>query len=62
MSFSEDVDRFGDQLIQLVDAGVAVREAAAALGITQWRGYAVLGRKALCWVSPGVRLGRLNRF
>jgi hypothetical protein len=37
MSFSEDVDRFGDQLIQLVDAGVAVREAAAALGITRQR-------------------------
>jgi len=54
VSFSEDVDRFGDQLVQLVGAGVAVREAAAVLGITQWRGYAILRAK-------GVELGKSRR-
>ena len=29
MSFSEDLAQFGDQLTRLVDAGVAVKEAAA---------------------------------
>jgi hypothetical protein len=35
VSFSEDVAQFGDHLVRLVSAGVAVREAAAALGITR---------------------------
>ncbi|MEU1544741.1 hypothetical protein [Nocardia sp. NPDC005745] len=34
MSFSEDVNRFDDQLVELVGAGVAVREPAAAWGIS----------------------------
>lgn len=42
MSFSEDVARFGDQLVGLVGSGVAVTEAAAVLGITRHRCYAIL--------------------
>ena len=42
MSFSEDCVRFGDQLAKLVDAGVPVREAAAALGVSQQRAYVIL--------------------
>jgi IS30 family transposase len=49
VSFSEDCVRFGDRLATLVDAGVPVREAAAKLGISQQRCYAILratGRSA----------------
>ena len=42
MSFSEDCVRFGDQLAKLVDAGVAVKEAATAVGISPSRCYAIL--------------------
>lgn len=42
MSFTEDCVRFGDQLATLVDAGVAVKDAATALGITRDRCYAIL--------------------
>lgn len=42
MSFSEDCVRFGDQLAGLVDAGVAVKDAASALGISRQRCYAIL--------------------
>jgi IS30 family transposase len=42
VSFSEDVERFGDQLVRLVDAGVAVKEAAGSLGIVRQRAYAIL--------------------
>lgn len=42
MSFLEDCGRFGDQLAKLVEAGVAVKDAAAALGISRSRGYAIL--------------------
>lgn len=31
MSFTEDCDRFGDQLARLIDAGIPVKEAAAAV-------------------------------
>lgn len=42
MSFSEDCVRFGDELAKLVDAGVAVKDAAAAVGISRGRCYAIL--------------------
>lgn len=42
MSFLEDCVRFGDRLAKLVDAGVSVKEAAARLGISRQRGYAIL--------------------
>ncbi len=42
MSFSEDLAEFGDQLVGLVGAGVSVAEAAAVLGVTRHRCYAIL--------------------
>jgi IS30 family transposase len=42
MSFSEDCVRFGDQLARLVDAGVPVKEAAVAVGLSRDRCYAIL--------------------
>ena len=42
MSFSEDCVRFGDRLRDLVEAGVAVKDAAAALGMSGHRCYAIL--------------------
>jgi len=42
MSFSEDCVLLGDQLARLVDAGVPVKEAAVAVGISRDRCYAIL--------------------
>lgn len=42
MSFSEDCARFGDQLAGLVGAGVPVKEAAVAVGVSRQRCYAIL--------------------
>ena len=42
MSFSEDCVRFGDRLRRLVEEGVAVKDAAAALGLSRDRCYAIL--------------------
>ena len=42
MSFSQDCARFGDQLARLVDAGVPVKEAAVAVGLSRDRCYAIL--------------------
>jgi len=42
MSFQEDCDRFGNQLTRLVDAGIPVKEAAAAIGLPRQRCYAIL--------------------
>ena len=42
MSFLEDCVRFGDQLARLVDAGVPVKEAAVAVGVSRERCYAIL--------------------
>lgn len=42
MSFSEDCSEFGDRLAKLVDAGVAVKEAAAMIGLSRGRCYAIL--------------------
>ena len=41
MSFQEDCVRFGDQLAQLVDAGVPAKEAAAVIGLSRQRCYAI---------------------
>ena len=42
MSFSEDVECFGDQLTRLVDAGTSVKEAAESLQIGRARAYTIL--------------------
>jgi IS30 family transposase len=42
VAFSEDCVRFGDQLANLVDAGVRVKEAAESLGMSRQRAYAIL--------------------
>src|SRR4029077_8460136 len=42
VSFSEDCVRFGDRLRRLVEEGVAVKDAAAALGLSRDRWYAIL--------------------
>lgn len=58
MSFSEDCARFGDQLARLVDAGVPVKEAAVAVGLSRGRCYAILraiGRPAGQARGPGKR-------
>jgi transposase len=52
VSFSEDCVRFGDQLAKLVDAGVSVQEAAARLGISRQRGYAILRATGRAVGSP----------
>lgn len=57
MSFSEDCARLGDQLARLVDAGMPVKEAAVAVGVSRDRCYAILraiGRPA----GPARRAGR----
>ena len=64
MSFSEDCVRFGGQLAKFVDAGVAVGEAAARLGISRQRGYAILRATGRPIGSPrpdrrGVDTGRI---
>ena len=42
MSFQQDCVRFGDELAQLVDGGVLVKDAAAELGLPRDRCYAIL--------------------
>src|SRR5215471_1190612 len=42
MSFFEDLERHGDVLLRLVDAGVAVAAACESLGIGRGRGYEIL--------------------
>lgn len=42
MSFQEDCERFGEELARLVDAGVPVKEAAIAVGVSRRRCYAIL--------------------
>jgi transposase, IS30 family len=42
VSVSENCVRFGDRLALLIDAGVAVKDAAATLGIPRQRCYAVV--------------------
>jgi IS30 family transposase len=59
MLFSEDCARFGDQLARLVDAGVPVKEAAVAVGLSRDRCYAILraiGRPVGQARGPGTRV------
>jgi IS30 family transposase len=42
VSFVEDCVEFGDRLAKLVDAGVPMREAAPALGLSRQQGYSIL--------------------
>lgn len=55
MSFSEDLVQFGERLIQLVDAGIAVKDAAVSLGIRRGRCYAILRAKG-CPAGKAKRL------
>ena len=57
MSFSEDCVRFGDRLAKLVDAGVAVKDAAVTLGISRHRCYAILRATGRPIGSRGRRCG-----
>lgn len=61
MSFSEDCVQFGDQLAKLVDVGVAVREAAAALGVSQQRAYAILRATGRAMGSPNPDVSGVDR-
>ncbi len=59
MLFLEDCARFGDQLARLVDAGVPVKEAALAVGLSRDRCYAILraiGRPVGQARGPGTRV------
>ena len=61
MLFSEDCARFGDQLARLVDAGVPVKVAAVAVGLSRDRCYAILraiGRPVGQARGPGTRVDR----
>ena len=60
MSLLEDVERHGDALLRMVDAGVAVAAACEALGIKRGRGYEILralgrgsGKRSV--ITAGVR-------
>ena len=61
MSFSEDCARLGDQLARLIDAGVPVREAAGAVGISQQRCYAILRARGRPVGAPRARRGQIDR-
>lgn len=61
MSFSEDCVRFGDRLGRLVGEGVAVKDAAAALGVSPHRCYAILRATGHPMGAPRVRRGRIDR-
>lgn len=61
MSFSEDCVRFGDRLRDLVEAGVAVKDAAAALGMSGHRCYAILRATGHPMGAPRRRRGRVDR-
>ena len=61
MSFSEDCVRFGDRLRDLVETGVAVKDAAAALGMSGHRCYAILRATGHPIGAPRRRRGRVDR-
>lgn len=42
MSFSEDLERYRDELLRMVDAGVPVVVASRQLGLSESRGRAIL--------------------
>ena len=60
MSFSEDCVRFGDRLRGLVEAGVAVKDAAVALGISGHRCYAILRATGHPMGASPARRGRID--
>ena len=61
MSFSEDCVRFGDRLGVLVEAGVAVKDAAVSLGISGHRCYAILRATGRPMGASRPRRGRVDR-
>jgi IS30 family transposase len=61
VSFSEDCVQFGGRLAGLIDAGVAVRDAASALGISRGRCYRILEAMGRPMGSPGASWGVLDR-
>jgi transposase, IS30 family len=61
VSFSEDCARLGDQLAGLIDAGVSVREAAGAVGISRQRCYAILRARGRPVGAPRARRGQIDR-
>jgi IS30 family transposase len=61
VSFSEDCVRFGDRLRDLVETGVAVKDAAAALGMSGHRCYAILRATGHPMGAPRRRRGRVDR-
>jgi hypothetical protein len=61
VSFSEDCVRFGDRLKRLVEEGVAVKDAAAALGLSRDRCYAILRATGHPMGAPRSRRGRVDR-
>jgi hypothetical protein len=54
VSFSEDCARFGDRLRALVEAGVAVKEAAVTLGLSGRRCCASCVPRGTRWVRHGL--------
>ena len=58
---SEDCVRFGDRLRGLVEAGVAVKDAAVTLGISGHRCYAILRATGHPMGAARARRGRVDR-
>jgi IS30 family transposase len=61
VSFSGDCVRFGDRLRGLVEAGVAVKDAAVTLGISGHRCYAILRATGHPMGASRARRGRVDR-
>jgi IS30 family transposase len=61
VKFSEDCVRFGDRLRALVEAGVAVKEAAVTLGLSGRRCCAILRATGHPMGASRARRGRVDR-
>jgi transposase, IS30 family len=61
VSFLEDCVRFGDRLRGLVETGVAIKDAAAALGISVPRCYAILRATGYPMGASRAQRGRVDR-
>jgi hypothetical protein len=61
VSFSEGCVRFGDRLRGLVEAGVAVKDAAVTLGISGHRCYAILRATGHPMGASRARRGAVDR-
>jgi transposase, IS30 family len=61
VSFLEDCVRFGDRLRGLVETGVAIKDAAAALGISVPRCYAILRATGHPMGASRAQRGRVDR-